>query len=249
MAKKRYYDSVFVNVAVISFLTMSIQPSSANPVANQQEALNTIADFADRICERIPLVGGEKGMELSGGAKAELNGVLSRLVNLGIEGAVRYKDTSYQGLLQEDLVDALNDSRACKERIWNDFKGKIIDPDHHREIDNSRWCTEYDLAFVEEQLEQAKADSGASESVHRLVKLAAIQGTFARWVAECGRDYGSYELNTGNLQIKAKSYASYLDSQGKRCRKVALNTKTEGRWLKGTESIFCLEGGEWKHQQ
>ena len=61
------------------------------PVHSQQKTLNIIADFADWMCKDIPLQGQEKGIELTGNAKAELNGIIKKFVASGIDAAVKYQ--------------------------------------------------------------------------------------------------------------------------------------------------------------
>jgi len=43
------------------------------------------------MCKDIPLQGQEKGIELTGNAKAELNGIIKKFVASGIDAAVKYQ--------------------------------------------------------------------------------------------------------------------------------------------------------------
>ena len=123
---------LLINTSLISILItifwMSIyyQKSFATSLEDNEKALNMIADFADRLCKDIPLQGHGENLELSGSAKAELNGIIKKLANLGIDGAIKYQNTDYEGLLQKDLVNALKDSTNCRLQIWSDLKDKFI---------------------------------------------------------------------------------------------------------------------------
>ena len=113
-------------IAVVCFLTILTQTSLATPLEEQEAALNLIADFAERICYSISPEGQGSNLELSGKAKAELNGILKKLVNLGVEGAAKYQDTQYKGLLQKDLANAMRDSANCKLEVFRELKEKLI---------------------------------------------------------------------------------------------------------------------------
>jgi hypothetical protein len=107
-------------------LPFSSQESYAASLEETEKALNMIADFADRLCKDIPLQGHGDNLELTGSAKAELNGIIKKLANLGLDGAIKYQNTEYEGLLQKDLVSALKDSTNCRLQIWKDLKDKLI---------------------------------------------------------------------------------------------------------------------------
>lgn len=98
----------------------------ADDLATTKQALTLISDFADNFCKTPPLEGGTKDVTLSIGAKTELNKILKKVANLGIEGAAKYQSEHYQGLLQKDLVNALKDSSNCRLEIWRDLNDKLL---------------------------------------------------------------------------------------------------------------------------
>lgn len=98
--------------------------SAANTI--NQEALNIVADFADRICKNIPLEGTGSDLELSGNAKAELSGLINKIADLGIEGAAKYNSSKYQGLLQKDLATVLKNSMDCKLEVFKSLKDGLF---------------------------------------------------------------------------------------------------------------------------
>src|SRR5438876_208696 len=79
------------------FLFVTIASAAGPDLDKQEKALNIIADFADRLCKTVPLEGTNQKLELSGGARAELNEVLKKIAELGIEGAAQYQTSEYQG--------------------------------------------------------------------------------------------------------------------------------------------------------
>ena len=118
----------FAIITFMCFLTILTQTSIASSLKEQEEALKLIADFADRICYKIPLEGQGSNLELTGEAKAELNNILTKLVTLGVEGAVKYQDRNYQGLLQTDLANAVRDSVNCRLAVFRELEEKLIIP-------------------------------------------------------------------------------------------------------------------------
>lgn len=93
---------------------------------SEQDALELIANFAERMCEEIPLTGSAQNSELSGQAQAELSSFISYLADIGVEGAISLQNENYQGLIRKDLVRALSDNKKCRLQIWNDLKVKIV---------------------------------------------------------------------------------------------------------------------------
>jgi hypothetical protein len=74
------------------FVLLSVDvTAAADNLETQKAALKIISDFADRICLTVKQEGTSHDVELSGKAKAELNGLLKRLANLGIEGVAQYQ--------------------------------------------------------------------------------------------------------------------------------------------------------------
>jgi hypothetical protein len=92
----------------------------------QKKALKVIEDFAERLCDTVPLSGSANNYELSGNAKAELNTVIKQLVNLGVEGAAKYQSSEWQGVLQQDLAGQLSQSRDCKLRVFENLSNKLL---------------------------------------------------------------------------------------------------------------------------
>jgi len=128
---KRLSINTFLILTLVAMFCMSFyyQKSFAASLKDNEKALNMIADFAGRLCKDIPLQGHGDNFELSGSAKAELNGIIKQLANLGIDGAIKYQNIDYEGVLQKDLVNALKDSTNCRLQIWNDLKDKLISSD------------------------------------------------------------------------------------------------------------------------
>ncbi len=95
--------------------------------ALDKEIVITIRDFVEQMCPTIPLEESSSSTELSGNTKAELKGLLKKLADLGIQGALKYQESNYQGLLQNDLYAATRDSTNCKMNVSTMMLGKLLD--------------------------------------------------------------------------------------------------------------------------
>lgn len=112
-----------VLLPVFAFLLVS--PAMAD---NYKEALDLIASTAERICQTVPMKSSSNELELSGQAKADVNGLVSRIAGLGIGGAAKYKNEETEGVLQKDLAPLLSKTADCKEREFNKLVDLLIKP-------------------------------------------------------------------------------------------------------------------------
>ncbi|MGO9019422.1 MAG: hypothetical protein ACLQVJ_13845 [Syntrophobacteraceae bacterium] len=133
----------FYRISILAFLTVvtlsfwSVASRAADTSEKANEAYEIIQKFADKICDKIPLEHrGEKTVFTATG-KAQVNGILKKVADLGFEGKAEHNQESSQGVLEKDLVVALQDSRACKERvfqtIWHDLMGDTKQPKEENE--------------------------------------------------------------------------------------------------------------------
>ena len=107
-------------------LVLSSYSVYAESPALDKDILITIGDFAERMCPTIPLEGSSSSTELSGNTKAELKGLIKKMADLGIQGAVKYQESHYQGVLQKDLYAATRDSTNCKMNVSTMMLGKLL---------------------------------------------------------------------------------------------------------------------------
>ncbi|WP_095158787.1 hypothetical protein [Pseudomonas sp. Irchel 3E13] len=94
-------------------------------IAND-DPLDAIANFAERICSTPEAKGNSQTTELSGAAKAELKGLVKKVVDLGIDGAAKYESKEYEGVLQQDLAPLISKSTTCKESISQKLIDKLV---------------------------------------------------------------------------------------------------------------------------
>lgn len=107
-------------------LFLASHSATAADLPRVRQALDTISEFADDFCRTPALEGGRKEVELSGSAKAELNALLKKVADLGVEGVARYQTDEYRGLLQKDLANVVRDASNCRLEVWRDLKDKLV---------------------------------------------------------------------------------------------------------------------------
>ena len=91
-----------------------------------EKALGIINRFANDICNKPDMRGKSTTIEVQGKAKVEVSKLVKQLADLKIEGASNFSKNEYEGLLQKDLLPALQDSTKCKEKVYNDLKDRFL---------------------------------------------------------------------------------------------------------------------------
>ena len=231
---------LFWSVMIIAIMTEPID--AANDLAEKKEALDVIADFAVKVCKDIPLTGGEKEYELSGEASAELNGLIKKLVNLGIKGTAKYKKSKYEGVLREDLVKALKNSADCKLEVFRELKSQLLGEGHSD--DDQLEIVSYDEEGFRDFWERR---GNTPEMVAALV-TAAVMGVFIKDVVRHGKPGKTYRKNiemTGG-EILATPYSKYLDEQSRTLKKVSVRSRSgESGAFNVQEWTFVSKEGVW----
>ena len=95
-------------------------------LAMQRTALKDITEAAERICNSIPLSGTSQSAELSGQAKAEVNGVIKKVADLGVQGAGKYQTSEFSNVLQRDLAQAIQTNANCKQTVFSVLVDRMI---------------------------------------------------------------------------------------------------------------------------
>lgn len=115
-----------VILALLGFAQDAEAQFTLEQFAGEKEILQTIAEHAERICGTVPLAGSADNLELSGNAKAELDGLLKKMAGQGVQGLAKYQDPQYQGVLQKDVAAALRDQPNCKMNVNNVLTDRLF---------------------------------------------------------------------------------------------------------------------------
>lgn len=99
---------------------------SNNHLDKQIKALDKIQEFAGKICTSIPNRGDATELELSGKGKADLNKLIKNFVDIGIEGAAKYNNSKWQGVLQQDIAPLISDNMNCRLEVLRILQDKLI---------------------------------------------------------------------------------------------------------------------------
>lgn len=121
------YSLQFIVFLLWSLITVN-SAFAADDDPLQEQAINLIIETADRICVTIDPSGSSHVTEFSGEANVELSKILKVLADLGFKGAVKYQESGHQGVLREDLIEAINAHHNCKLAVFNKLEAKLIMP-------------------------------------------------------------------------------------------------------------------------
>jgi hypothetical protein len=110
---------------VFALLVPEVAAAQEAQQAAQMKALEMIVNTANQICVSPPLDQHSEKIELSGQAKAAIAGMLSKITDLGIDGAVKYSSKDSRGVLQEKLADAIIAGNNCRKDVLDTLKALI----------------------------------------------------------------------------------------------------------------------------
>jgi len=109
---------------IISAAGLFAAPAQSQDWQAQQQALAQIIKTANEICQSAPLEETSQGINLKGDANAKLGGLVGKLADLGIAGAGEYQTNRSMGVLQKDLIIAIQSANGCKLEV---FKALEVD--------------------------------------------------------------------------------------------------------------------------
>jgi hypothetical protein len=105
------------------------QAWSQESLTDQTKALTVISDTADRLCgNAIDPAGQKTKTSYNIAASTGLDGVLAKLVGLGVKANADLSKEEYHGVVQEQLASALKDSQDCKRDVFKILVDRILLP-------------------------------------------------------------------------------------------------------------------------
>lgn len=113
---------------VSSLLLTEISPHSAIAAekVSGNEDLIAISAFVQEICPAPPMKGTETTTELSGSLEAKLDAFIKRMKGLGIEGAAKYGNSEYMGVLRKDLAQSLKEASNCRQAVFDKLLERLL---------------------------------------------------------------------------------------------------------------------------
>ncbi len=102
---------------------------SQESLMDQTKALAVLSDTADRLCGNTIKPEGQKTKaNYSIAADVGLNGVIAKLIGLGVKANADLNNEEYHGVVQEQLASALKDSQDCKRDVFKILVDRILLP-------------------------------------------------------------------------------------------------------------------------
>ena len=105
---------------LITCISVSLVPgiSLAEKLSpRDQKALEQISATANDICQSSPLDSSSQAVELTAAAKASVDSAITRLVRLGVDGAVKYESLRSAAALKQDLANAIKNGSDCSQSV------------------------------------------------------------------------------------------------------------------------------------
>jgi hypothetical protein len=100
--------------------------AQSQPIDAQAKALELITKTADSICSIVKQAGSSESLTVKGEVKAQLNGLIKKLADLGISGAADFNSDQYEGVIRTDLATAIKNNAECKFNVFDKLQAKMI---------------------------------------------------------------------------------------------------------------------------
>jgi hypothetical protein len=119
--------SILISVAGLPFSVSSAEDLQTQEAQKAQKAaLSMIVETANEICQSAPLEATSQGMNLSGNATAKLGGLIGKVADLGVTGAGEYQTSHSMGVLQKDLITAIQSGNNCKLEVFRALRKELL---------------------------------------------------------------------------------------------------------------------------
>jgi hypothetical protein len=137
----------FTSLVAVQLVSMSL-PLLAQDSDAIHKALKEIRETAADICYTVEQEGHRSDNELSGKVQAQLNGVISKLVELNVDGSGKFKNQEHKGVLQEQLAATLNHSEDCRKDVFDQLVKILLTPKVNKVKDRPAISPETDATRV-----------------------------------------------------------------------------------------------------
>jgi hypothetical protein len=98
----------------------------AESLEAQTEALSLITKTANDICSIVSHAGNYESLKVKGDVKAELNGLIKQLADLGVSGAADFSSEHFENVLRDQLASTIERNAECKLKVFNSLQEKMI---------------------------------------------------------------------------------------------------------------------------
>jgi hypothetical protein len=103
-------------------------PAAAAQQLNPQQ-IQIIKDAAASICNTVKEAKGQKSeSQIQGDVKAQLNGLVGKVIDIGGSGKGSLNNEEFDGLSRDATATALEGDRSCRERLFNKMFEQLSGP-------------------------------------------------------------------------------------------------------------------------
>jgi hypothetical protein len=114
---------------VFAIFAASEASAESQSIDVQAKALDLITKTADGVCSTVKQAGTSESLDVKGEVKAQLNGLIKQLADLGISGAADFKSDQYENVIRTDLATAIQNNAQCKFNVFDKLQAKMIKSD------------------------------------------------------------------------------------------------------------------------
>jgi len=116
-----------IAVGLLSTAVALVTAVHGQEVQNER-TLAEIKEFAREMCISVPTEQTSSGVELTGDAKAQVDGLLKKLADLGVTLTAQYQSNRSRGVLQKDLASAIENSNNCRLTLALALSQRLLVP-------------------------------------------------------------------------------------------------------------------------
>lgn len=101
--------------------------SAQSSLKDVKDSLDLIADYVDRMCEKIPLTTTRQNISLTAEGKADFSKFLKGLADLNVGSAGSFtEETLTAGVSQSDLATLLKNKHVCRKYWFDKIENRVF---------------------------------------------------------------------------------------------------------------------------
>jgi hypothetical protein len=169
-------------------LALAANISSAGAQQLNPQQIQIIRDTAASICNTAKEAKGQKSdIQIQGDVKAQLGGLVGKLVDAGASGKGSLSREEFEGLSRDATAAALEGDRVCRERLFNKMFDKATSSDTKSEIPQAEHMTAWLIPYDRKQdnpnvhYEGLRLRNASDQVIYDVIaELVAVQGAFRK---------------------------------------------------------------------
>ena len=116
-----------IGLGLAALLALGVGPGAASAEQLNEQQIQLIKDTAGSICNTVKDAKGQKtDIELEGDIRAQVNGLVGKLADLGgsVRGSLTHEE--FEGLSRDATASALEGDRGCRERVFDKMFDRLV---------------------------------------------------------------------------------------------------------------------------